>query len=118
METLKKTIRTLPKDYITRHLLIVNGLLPNQLTRKEIQILASFMGLHKELTKDSLFNTEARKRVMKEFNMVPAGLSYHLTNIIKKGLIIKEDGLLKVHPSFFPEENGQNYIFKLEIKED
>ncbi len=117
MKILQKRIIEKSSDYYNRHIRIINGIFHPacQMTNKEIEILASFMSLHKELTKDSLFNTQARKRVMADLNLIPAGLSHHIRNLRDKGHIFKDErlGVLKISDYLFPEDDVQNYKFQL-----
>ena len=99
-------------DYYEKHLSIINPLLPVTLTPKEIEVLAAFMSLEPGLKKH-MFETTARKEVMNMVGITPGGLGNYLKSLKTKGFIVEEDNKLVILPILVPEEEEQEYQFKL-----
>ena len=108
MNTIKKTLRLNREEYYAKHLAIINPLLPEHLTPKEIEVLAHFMCLNGTIAEDR-FGTTARKFVMRSLSLTLPGLSNHLRALKKKGFV-KEN---TIQPILFPENDSQDYYFKL-----
>ena len=96
-------------EYYHKHLMIINPFLPIHLTPKEIEVLALFMSMTGDISKDR-FGTTARKIVMEKLELSRSGLSNHMKSLKNKGFIKKD----KILPILFPEENEQMYQFKIE----
>ena len=103
------------EKYYTAHLSIINAVLPVKLTDKELEVLAAFMGLDKNIIEDGFFNPVARKKVLKKLELSPAGLSNHLKSMINKGFLIKNNvtNFITIKEFLLPEENEQGYQFKI-----
>ena len=106
--------------YFTKHLSIINPILPVQLTEKEIAVLANFMALDKVLIEDDMFNTIARKKVMDSLKISDGGLGNYLRSMIKKTFLQKSEitGRITVQDFLSPEANNQGYQFKIQFNED
>lgn len=116
MSIIKKTVKLTKEDYYKKHLNIINYILPEQLTKKEVEFLSWFMCLEGELKKDP-FSTTGRKIVQNKMSIHPGGVGNYLRDLKKKNFIIKREGRLQILPILIPSENTQEYSFKL-IKED
>lgn len=119
MKILQKTLKLSKVPYYTRHLTIMNAVLDLDLTSKEIDVIASFMSLGKEMTSTSVFNTEARKRVMKSLKISTGGLSNYVRALTGKGFFtLGEDKKpLGISSNLYPEESLQGYKLKLVLDE-
>ena len=120
--TIKKDITIDIKDFPKAHLLLINNLLPNRLTEQEIDTLAAFINLDKDVvTVSGLFGTISRKQVRDKVGLKSAA---HLGNIIKslkkKNYIYEEDGELKIRNYLVvkPEEkiSGEEYFLVYSFK--
>lgn len=105
---IRKTLSLVQEDYYPRHLAIINPLLPQHLTPREIGVLACFMGLNGSIAEDR-FGTTARKFVMETMGLTLQGLSNHLKSL-KDKKFIKGNVIL---PMLFPDKGEQQYSFKL-----
>lgn len=117
MKIVQKTIRLSKEDYYKMHLNIINTLLPEQsrMVNKEIEVLAAFMSLDKNITEEDMFNTLARKQVKAKLNLSAGGLGNHLKSLIEKKHLSKNEitGRITVNPAIIPEEPVQGYQIKL-----
>ena len=107
----KRFLKKKGKDYYSKHLSIVNTLLPTNLTAKEIEVLGTFMSLDKSIIEDDMFNSVARKKVMNQLGLSPAGLSNHLKSVVKKKVVDKNEitGKLKMKDILIPNKDKQGY---------
>lgn len=103
------------QEYYIMHLQILNAILPVKLTDKELEVLAAFMGLDKNLIEENYFNPITRKKVLNKVNLTPAGLSNHLKSMINKGFLIKNSitNTITIKDFLLPEENEQGYKIKI-----
>ena len=118
MKVVQKTIRLSKENYYKMHLNIINTLLPEQsrMVNKEIEILAAFMSLDKNITEEDMFNTLARKQVKAKLeNMSSGGLGNHLKSLILKKHLSKNEitNRITINPHIIPEESTQGYQIKL-----
>lgn len=119
MEVIRKAILCKSRlEYYELHLAIINPLLPNRLTEKEILILASFMSIDEKLVEDDRFNSLVRKKVMQKHNLSAGGLGNYLKSMIKKGFLSKSNitGRIKIKDFMLPSETKQGYEFKIGYK--
>jgi hypothetical protein len=115
MRVIKKTFILSKEEYYTKHLSIINPLLPQQMTPKEIEVVACFLSLEGDLAKDP-FSTTGRKIVRDRLDLSPGGLGNYINQLRdKKFLIVKEDKLL-ILPILMPSSDEQTYHLKLEIQ--
>lgn len=105
---IRKTLKLTKEDYYTKHLAIINPLLPQHLTPREIEVLACFMSLNGSIDADR-FGTTGRKIVMDRVGLTLSGLSNHLKSLKAKGFV--RDTVIT--PILFPKEDSQEYQFKL-----
>ena len=77
MAIIRKALKLKKEEYFKKHLLIINHILPVQMTNKEAEVLAAFMSLEGELANDP-FSTSGRKIVMRKLNIKPGGLGNYL----------------------------------------
>lgn len=105
-------------SYYLVHLGLINCVVDNKLSEKELEVLGHFMALDKNITGTDMFNTYARKLVKQNLGeMSSASLSNHLKILKEKGYVVEDDlGRLKIVDYLFPEETWQGYQIKL-IKE-
>jgi hypothetical protein len=116
MQIIQKAVQCKDKQaYYELHLAIINPLLPNSLTDKEIKILASFMAIDEKLVEDDRFNSLVRKKIMEKHKLSAGGLGNYLKSMIKKGFLTKSKitGRIKIKPFMIPEPNMQGYQFKI-----
>lgn len=100
--------------FFNTHLQVINVFLPVKLTPKEIEVVASFMSL-KDLFKEEMFGTTARKMVMKSLKLSPGGLGNYLRTLKKKGFIVEKDEQQQFFPLLYPSGKEQLYQFKLTL---
>jgi len=115
MKTIQRILNLSKEDFYIKHLTIVNLLLPTHLTNKEIEILAAFMSLDKNLIEEDMFNTVARKKVMGKLGLSPGGLSNHLKSIIDKKVLDRNTitNRITIKPYLLPHEPVQGYQIKI-----
>lgn len=112
MEIKKKLLR-LPKiEYYKTHLSIVNCVLPVKMTPKELEIMATFLSLEGDIARYR-FGPSAKKIVMKELNLKPAGLSNHMSSLLEKGFLKKVGDIVEILPLLIPNKEEQQYLFKI-----
>lgn len=113
MNIIKKSLKLNRVDYYTKHLLIINHILPIQMTPKEAEVLAAFMSLEGDLAQDP-FSTTGRKIVKSRVGISAGGLGNYLDQLKEKGFIIEKDKSYSILPILIPERKIQGYQFKLE----
>lgn len=116
MKIIKKALALERIEYYEKHLLIINPLLPVQMTPKEAEVLANFMSLTGDLTRDP-FSTLGRKIVREKLGISAGGLGNYLNQLKSKGFITESQGFLNILPILTPEEDMQLYQFQLKVKE-
>ena len=116
MEIIKKALRLSREDYYKKHLLIINHILPVQMTPKEAEVLAAFMSLQGDIAKDP-FGTSGRKIVREKLGISAGVLGNYLDQLKSKKFIYVEDRDLKILPILIPKDKVQGYQFKLEVDE-
>ena len=114
MQTIKKTLKLNKEEFFKKHLLIINHILPIQMTSKEAEVLAAFMSLEGDISEDP-FGTSGRKIVRQRVGISAGGLGNYLDQLKEKRFIYEDDGKLKILSILIPEKGEQNYQFKLEI---
>lgn len=113
MDIIKKALRLSKEDYYKKHLLIINHLLPVQMTPKEAEVLAAFMSLEGDIAEDP-FGTTGRKIVRAKVGISAGGLGNYLDQLKTKGFIsISGKGSFEILTFLVPEQNEQKYQFKL-----
>lgn len=113
MTEIKKLLRLGKARYFETHLSLINCVLPKQLTPMEIKVVAAFMGLEGDIAQYR-FGPSAKKIVMTELELSPAGLSNHLASLLKKGFLLKRGDITEILPILMPEQTEQVYLFKLQ----
>jgi DNA-binding MarR family transcriptional regulator len=102
-------------EYHVKHLEILNPVLPAQLTKKEIEVLAGFMSLQGDLVEKDRFGTQARKTIREKLSMSPGGLSNHLRELKNKFFIYEgENGKYRIKEFLIPNDKVQGYQFKIQ----
>lgn len=120
MQEIRKLLKLNKNDYYKVHLSLINAVLPVKMTPKEIEVLAAFMGLEGDLARYR-FGPSARKIVMQQLQLSPAGLSNFIGStgsLTEKGFIIKKTDIIEIFPLLIPKPDEQIYIFKLQKLED
>ena len=64
------------------------------------------------------FGPSAKKLIMNQLNLSPAGLSNYITSLMKKGFLTKTGDMIKIYEILMPEKTEQLYLFKLQIIEN
>lgn len=101
------------QQYCAKHLSIIHVFLPEQLTKKEIEVLASFMALEGQIAEQDRFGTQCRKLVMAKQGIQPGGLGNYLRSLEDKQYIFKQDGSFVVSEHLIPEKGLQTYQFAI-----
>lgn len=114
MEIIKKALKLNREDFYEKHLLIINHILPKQMTPKEAKVMASFMSLTGDISKDP-FGTSGRKIVRNKLGISAGGLGNYLDQLKEKGFIVEQINGLTILPVLIPKNTVQGYQFKLEI---
>jgi hypothetical protein len=115
MNIIKKTLELDKEEFYKKHLLIINHILPVQMTSKEAEVLAAFMSLEGDISKDP-FGTSSRKIVREKVGISAGGLGNYLEQLKTKGFIFEEDNVISILPFIIPDKTEQGYQFKLSIK--
>lgn len=115
MKIIQQAFNLNKEEYYVVHLKILNAILPIKLSEKELEVLAAFMGLDKNIVEENYFNPLARKKVLKKLDLSPAGLSNHLKSMLEKGFIIKNNitNNITIKEFLLPESFVQGYQFKI-----
>lgn len=114
MSILRKVIKLNKEEYYKRHLLVINYMLPIQMTNKEAEVLAAFMSLEGDLENDP-FSTTGRKIVRSKLGISAGGLGNYLNQLKDKHFILEDEGVMKILPFLKPDKEEQEYHFKLRI---
>lgn len=120
MQVIQKELRINSEQYYLMHLNIINSVFSVKLTDKEIEVLAGFMALDKNITGTDMFNTYARRLVKERLKGMSAGsLSNHLKAMIDKGFLTKDEisNRISIKEFLLPEDTWQGYQFRI-IKQD
>lgn len=114
MQEIKKLLSLSKHEYYETHLSIINCIIPQRLTPMEVKVLAHFMALEGDIAQHR-FGSSAKKIIMEELNLKPAGLSNHMRELYEKGFLKKDEEtkLTSIQPILLPEKEQQLYIFKL-----
>ena len=119
MSIIQKVLKLSKEEFYKKHLLIINHLLPVQMTKKEAEVLAAFISLEGDLAKDP-FSTTGRKIVRDRLKIQPGGLGNYLEQLKIKKFILedKETKNLTILPILRPNPNNQIYQFKLQVENE
>lgn len=79
--------------------------------------MAAFMSLEGDIAQYR-FGPSAKKLIMNQLNLSPAGLSNYITSLMKKGFLTKTGDMIKIYEILMPEKTEQLYLFKLQIIEN
>ena len=112
---IRKTLRLKKEEFYKKHLLIINYILPVQMTNKEAEVLAAFMSLEGDIAKDP-FGTSGRKLVREKLNLSAGGLGNYLEQLKSKGFIL-QGSTIAILPVLIPNSTSQEYNFKLEVND-
>ena len=102
MKIIRKALKLSKEDYYAKHLLIINPILPKQLTPKEAETLAAFMALEGDLA-TMPFSTTGRSIVRKKMGISAGGLGNYLRDLKEKGFIYEEN-----------DERKQEFVHQLQ----
>lgn len=117
-DIIKKTLELENQEYYEKHLQVINAVLPEQMTPKEIEVLASFMALEGEMAEEDRFGTYCRKKVKSLKNLSNGGLANYIRILKEKGFIkVGESGEYEIPFFLFPQPTAQQYEFKIVNKE-
>lgn len=78
---IRKLLKLGPSDYYLTHLRLVNAVLPNKMTERELTVIAKFMEY-------GGFDTKARKGVMNDLKISPSNLSNNISALVEKGFVV------------------------------
>jgi hypothetical protein len=107
MKRAKKEILT-KKTFYPKYLKLVNVILPEPLTNKEIEVLSSFMELEGDLVDNDRFGTQARSHVRAKLGFkTNANLDNYIKYFKKKNIIqvSKKTGKLEINPKIAIPKN-------------
>lgn len=118
MNSIKKVLNLDKEQYYSKHLQIVNTLLPVQLNKKEIEVLSLFMSMYNP--DYGMFNSVARKKVMERLQLSSGGLSNYITSMTNKGFLQRNtiSGIVKVRDFIIPDNSNQEYVIKISNNEN
>jgi hypothetical protein len=116
MEIIRKALKLSREEYYKKHLFLINHILPIQMTPREAEVLATFMSLEGDISRDP-FGTSGRKIVREKLNISSGGLGNYLEQLKSKGFIIDKEKELSIISILIPEKKVQGYQFKLEVNE-
>lgn len=113
---LSKTLYLTEQEFFKTHINIINALLPNKLSPKEIDTLAVFMSFTGTLAGDK-FCTSGKKIAKETLAISYQQLWNLLSSLKKKGSIIENsNGKLDILPILFPKSRiEQQYNIKLYV---
>ena len=115
---LSKTLSLTENEFFKTHINIINALLPNKLSPKEIDTLAVFMSFTGTLAGDK-FCTSGKKIAKETLGMSYQQLWNTVNNLKKKGSLVEIDGKLDILPILFPKSRTeQEYAIKLLVHEN
>ncbi len=119
MNIFKKALKLNKEEFYIKHLLIINPMLPIQMTPKEAEVLAAFMSLEGDIARDP-FGTSGRKIVRQRLGISAGGLGNYLRDLkIKNCILVREDESLLILPTLVPKDRKlQGYQFVLEMIEN
>lgn len=97
MKRLKKQ-RIDRKNFYPKYLKLINVILPQPLTQREIDILSAFMELEGDVVDNDRFGTQARRLVRERFKFKShSNLDNYIQYFKRKGVLYTDDtGKLKV----------------------
>ena len=116
MKIINKTLKLDRAEYYKKHLLLINQILPIQMTQKEAEVLASFMSLEGDIASNP-FGTTGRKIVRGRMNISAGGLGNYLKELKEKRFIREEEKVYTILPILIPASKEQGYQFKLQVNE-
>ena len=112
MPEIIKVLKLDKRDYYETHLAFLNCILPKKLTPMEVKVLAAFMSLEGDIG-NVRFGPSAKKIIMSQLDLKPAGLSNYMISLLSKGFLIKKVDNIEILPILLPQEDEQTYKFKL-----
>ena len=112
MKEIRKALKLSKIEYFETHLALINCILPKKLTPMEIKVLAAFMSLEGDIAQYR-FGPSAKKIIMSQLDLKPAGLSNYITSLLNKGFLIKKGDIIEILAILIPENETQLYMFKL-----
>ena len=114
MSTITKILSLSKEDFYRKHLLIINHILPVQMSTKQAEVLAAFISLEGELEQHR-FSTLGRKLVMGKLGLDPGGLGNYLRFFKDNNYVIENptSKKLEIIPILIPNNKIQTYQFKL-----
>jgi DNA-binding MarR family transcriptional regulator len=113
MDAIKKLLRLEESDYYETHLALVNCVLPVKMTPMELKVLAGFMGLKGDIALIR-FGPSGKKIIMQKLDLSTSGMSNYITQLQKKGFLIRRGDVMDILPILIPNPESQTYLFKLE----
>lgn len=113
---LKKTLKLSKLEFYKKHISIINALFvpdKTKLSVREIEVLAYIIYHTSGLSEEYTFATITRNKVMASMGISHGGLSNYLNQLKNKGVIIKDNKIIK---AFYPlTKEEQEYQIKLEV---
>lgn len=124
--SIKKILNTYTEKEFTKvHLNILNALLPNKMTNKEIDVLVEFINLESTIIKiDGVFGSSSKKVVRKSLSMSSSQLNNIIKSLTDKKMIYLDKGnlairsYLNIKPIRGNEPYNIIYNFKLELNDE
>ena len=87
-------------DFYPKYLKLINVILPQPLTQKEIEVVSAFMELKGDLVESNRFGTEARRLIRNKFGFkTHSNIDNYIKYFKTKGILVKNDqtGLLEMN---------------------
>ena len=107
------------KKFSPKYLKLVNVILPDPLTQREMDVLAAFMELEGDLVREDRFGTQARGVVRRKFGFKSySNLDNYIKYFKKKGVLFQNsEGKLQLNPKIsIPEsEDKIELAFQFDI---
>lgn len=100
----QRTVKGDSREFIIWFFEVLNLLLIDKLTEREIEVLAEFLKLREDKYKYNPFHTAAKNKVISDFKergetMSRQSIHNHTAALKKKGIIFtEEDGMLRLNP--------------------
>jgi DNA-binding MarR family transcriptional regulator len=107
---MRKKVFSLPKrEYLLKHLEVLNSIIPVKLSPTERQMIAILLDREEDLVLNDLLSKEVRKKLREELNMSYQNLSARLKRLKNEGFIYLDpaDNKWKLIKFLLPDPSGR-----------